>query len=441
MNMFISNFVTPGRIGIRRPTAWRQFVHRSETNIAKAPILNGLTVLELSSVLAGPSVSQFLSELGAFVVKIENKQTRGDVTRTWKLKTETNAGGNNNHDDRTAYFHCCNSGKQSIAVDVTKMAGLDIVHRLVERSDIVVASYKPGDAEKLQLDYNTLRELNPSLIYACISGYGQDDSRAGYDAVIQAEAGFQYMNGSPESLPCKMPVALMDVLAAHHLKEGILVSLLHRERTGEGSFVQVSLIKAAVSSLANQATGYLMANSIPERQGSEHPSICPYGTVFQTGDGRFVVFAVGTDSQFVRLCKILDCQEMTVDERFQTNACRVNNREECTSWLQEKVAEFQDRDELLNRLVSVKVPAAGVNAMDEVFAMPQARDVVLSDSVLRKPSGLRQVAFDMSFMQQLPNMTVPPHYGQHCESVLKNTLGLTSKEVNKLILDGVIDTY
>jgi crotonobetainyl-CoA:carnitine CoA-transferase CaiB-like acyl-CoA transferase len=261
--MFISKFVTPARIGICRPTAWRQFVHRSETNIAKAPILNGLTVLELSSVLAGPSVSQFLSELGAFVVKIENKQTRGDVTRTWKLKTETNAGGNNNHDDRTAYFHCCNSGKQSIAVDVTKMAGLDIVHRLVERSDIVVASYKPGDAEKLQLDYNTLRELNPSLIYACISGYGQDDSRAGYDAVIQAEAGFQYMNGSPESLPCKMPVALMDVLAAHHLKEGILVSLLHRERTGEGSFVQVSLIKAAVSSLANQATGYLIADSIP----------------------------------------------------------------------------------------------------------------------------------------------------------------------------------
>jgi crotonobetainyl-CoA:carnitine CoA-transferase CaiB-like acyl-CoA transferase len=259
MNVLISKFVTLGRIGIH-PTCWQQFVHRSETT-AKAPILNGLTVLELSSVLAGPSVSQFLSELGASVVKIENKQTRGDVTRTWKLKTETNGG--NNNDDRTAYFHCCNSGKQSIAVDVTKMAGLDIVHRLVERSDIVVASYKPGDAEKLQLDYNTLRELNPSLIYACISGYGQDDSRAGYDAVIQAEAGFQYMNGSPGSLPCKMPVALMDVLAAHHLKEGILTSLLHRERTGEGSFVQVSLIKAAVSSLANQATGYLIANSIP----------------------------------------------------------------------------------------------------------------------------------------------------------------------------------
>jgi len=232
-------------------------------------LLDGLFVLELSSVLAGPTVGQFFGELGANVVKVENKKTRGDVTRTWVLPEE------NPEDDRTAYFRCCNLGKRSLAVDISTREGLRIVHDLATTADVVVASYKPGDAEKLSVDYASLKRLNPRLIYAQITGYGSDDDRAGYDAVVQAHAGFQYMNGAPdEAPPTKMPVAMVDLLAAHQLKEGVLLGLLRRERTGgEGSFVEVSLLQAAVSSLANQATGYLCANVVPVRRGSDHPYV------------------------------------------------------------------------------------------------------------------------------------------------------------------------
>jgi crotonobetainyl-CoA:carnitine CoA-transferase CaiB-like acyl-CoA transferase len=188
------------------------------------------------------------------------------VTRTWKLPAEVEAGCNGGV---TAYFSCCNVGKKSIAVDIRKESGLACVRKLAASADVVVASYKPGDAEK-RVDADTLRKLNPGLVYAQITGYGLEDSRPGYDAVIQAESGFQYMNGPPgnfpEASPTKMPVALMDLLAAHQLKQAVLLALWDRERQGDGSgsFVQVSLLQAGISALANQATGYVLADAIPE---------------------------------------------------------------------------------------------------------------------------------------------------------------------------------
>src|SRR5690606_17028566 len=213
-----------------------------------------LIVLELASVLAGPGVGQFFAELGAEVIKVENLRTSGDVTRSWKLKDEKT-------DDRSAYFCSANWGKQSIAVDLTHVTGRDIVHRLARRADIVIASYKPGDAEKLGVDYASLSALNPRLIYGEISGYGQDNPRVGYDAIIQAEAGFMSMNGEPGGPSLKMPVALVDILAGHQLKEGLLVALMERTRTGAGRRVSVSLIDAAIASLANQATIYLVSSA------------------------------------------------------------------------------------------------------------------------------------------------------------------------------------
>src|SRR5690606_25461480 len=204
-----------------------------------------------ANVLAGPSVGQFFAELGARVIKIENAATNGDVTRSWKLSSEDPLS------DTPAYFCAANWGKSSLPLNLNQVTDLQQLYELVKQADVVIASYKPGDAEKLQVDYNTLKELNPKLIYGHITGYGPADSRAGYDAVIQAESGFMYLNGEKDGPPVKMPVALMDILAAHQLKEGILVAMLKRTKTGLGQLVQVSLIQSAVSALANQATNYL----------------------------------------------------------------------------------------------------------------------------------------------------------------------------------------
>jgi len=259
-------------------------------------MLNGLKVLELASVLAGPGVGQFFAELGAEVIKVENLKTGGDVTRTWKLASEKA------EDDRSAYFSSVNWGKKSLALDLTDSSGKSIVQKLAAQTDVVIASFKSGDAEKLGVAYSQLQKVNPKLIYGQITGYGSDNARVGYDAVIQAESGFMDMNGERGGSPLKMPVALVDVLAGHQLKEGLLLALLKREKTGEGSWVEVSLIQAAIASLANQASNWLVAQSLPSRQGSLHPNIAPYGESFETKDGRQVILAVGNDRQFADLC-------------------------------------------------------------------------------------------------------------------------------------------
>eukprot|EP00913_Durusdinium_trenchii_P016718 g15715.t1 len=209
----------------------------------------------------------------------------------------------------------------------------ETVRMILKIDDIVLASYKPSDAEKLGMDAQRLRAKHPQLIYAQITGYGLKDPRVGYDAVVQdrfAESGFTFMNGSPGEAgrPTKMPVALVDLLAAHQLKEAVLLALLQRERTGEGAHVHVSLMAAALSSLANQATGYLIAGQVPQRMGSDHPSICPYGTDFLDQDGLPIILAVGSDAQFRSLCEVLKRSELADCPRFASNAERVANRQE-----------------------------------------------------------------------------------------------------------------
>src|SRR5258708_2997241 len=203
-------------------------------------MLQHLKVLELASVLAGPSVGQFFAELGAEVIKIENPKIGGDVTRGWKTPGEPT-------DDRSAYFCSCNWGKKSVALDLTVQKDLEVVKSLTVKSDIGIASYKSGGGEKVGVSYLQSKTYNPQLIYGQITGYGSDDDRVGYDAVIQAETGFMALNGEQDGPPTKMPVALIDILAAHQLKEGLLLALLKREKTGGGSFVEVSLVQTAVA--------------------------------------------------------------------------------------------------------------------------------------------------------------------------------------------------
>ncbi len=366
-------------------------------------MLQELKVLELASVLAGPSVGQFFAELGAEVVKIENLKTGGDVTRTWKGRDEQT-------DDRSAYFCSVNWGKKSVAVDLGTAAGLQAVQKLAAKSDVVIASYKPGDAEKLGVSYQQLSASNKQLIYGQITGYGSDTDRVGYDAVIQAESGFMDLNGSPEGPPTKMPVALIDVLAAHHLKEGLLLALLKKAKTGEGSLVEVSLIQVAIASLANQASNWLVAHKVPKRQGSAHPNIAPYGESFLTRDGKRVLLAIGSDRQFLDLIELLNLK-IANDVRFVTNHNRVLNRVELHELLSSAISNF-DAEGLMHQIHHKKIPAGIIQAVDQVFEMETAKGILLEADSMR---GVRSFVATHQHLQLSP----PPHFGEHTNAVLQ----------------------
>jgi len=381
--------------------------------------LSDLLVLELASVLAGPSVGMFFAEHGARVIKVE--APGGDVTRRWHLASEDSS------DDRSAYFSAVNWGKESVVLDLTTDAGQNALHQLVATADVVVASYRAGQAARLGADAETLRAVNPRLVMVEVTGYGEGDERAGYDAVIQAESGFTYLNGSPDGPPTKMPVALVDVLAAHQLKEAALVALLARERTGEGATVRVSLLGAAVASLANQASNWLTAGVSPQRLGSAHPNIAPYGTPYATASGDLVL-AVGTDRQFVTLMEVLGHNEPATDPRFATNAVRVQNRDALDALLADALAH-RDRDALLDELADRGVPAGAVRDLPSVFRQPEAERLVVRDE--DGHAAVRTVASSMWRF----DLTPPPVLGVHTQEVLGTLSGLTKDELAVLGVD------
>jgi crotonobetainyl-CoA:carnitine CoA-transferase CaiB-like acyl-CoA transferase len=327
--------------------------------------LEDLVVVEFANVLAGPLVGQFCAELGAKVIKVEPPGV-GDPTRGWYLNSEPRTS------DVTAYFSSANWGKSSIALDLTKEEEQVLARRLAAAADVVIVGYKPGDEVKFGLDYAALSALSPALVYLQVTAYGADDPRPGFDAIVQAEAGFTYMNGAPEGGPVKMPVALMDLLAAHQLKEGLLLALLTRLRTGKGAFVATSLVGSAVASLANQASNYLVAGVVPGRMGSEHPNIVPYGNIFPTRDGREFVVAVGTERQFGELARALGLEELATDPRFATNADRVQNRRVLNELLTARIGQI-DAADIGRELSARKVPFGYVNDMAAVFEQAGAR--------------------------------------------------------------------
>ncbi|WP_183956924.1 CaiB/BaiF CoA transferase family protein [Salinibacter ruber] len=394
------------------------------------PVLDDLVVLELASVLAGPSVGQFFAELGATVLKVENPRTDGDVTRRWRAPE----GDGDGRGDRSAYFCCCNHGKQSIALDLSVEAGRTLLHELAKDADVVLASYRPGTAEALGADYETLSAVNPDLVYGHVTGYGPDRERAGYDAVIQAESGFMHMNGPADGPPTKLPVALMDVLAAHQLKEGLLVALLRREQGGGGAYVPVSLLQSAVSGLANQATNWLVAGHRPQRMGSAHPNIAPYGTSFPTADGQSIVLAVGTDRQFAALCDILGRPDLADDSRFATNEQRVAHRDALHAVLADRIRRL-DHDALLADLHECGVPVGTVRDVPAVFEQPPAEAMVLNRE--GGPAGMRQAAFPHT-NDAAQSLRPPPRYAEHTAAVLRERLACSPDRVDALAQDDVI---
>ena len=328
-----------------------------------------LKLVELASVLAGPAVGMFFAELGAKVIKIENKTTGGDVTRKWR------APGEDLNNPFSAYYQQVNYGKESLLLNLKTTEDKKTVLELIKDADIVITNFPEDKAEKMGVAAQQLLELNPKLIFAQLSAFGPNSKRPAFDVVLQAEAGFLFMCGHPDGPPAKMPVALIDLLAAHQLKEGILMAIIHRMRTSEGSIIRTSLIEAAVSSLANQANNWLVANHIPQRMGSQHPNIAPYGDLFICKDEKALVLAAGTEKHFAKLCSILAVDELIEDPRFATNGVRVKNRNELLKVLEPKVQQWE-RTPLLQALEKAGVPAGAIRTMPEVFEIPEARAMI-----------------------------------------------------------------
>jgi crotonobetainyl-CoA:carnitine CoA-transferase CaiB-like acyl-CoA transferase len=332
-----------------------------------------LKVVDCSSVLAGPQVGTFFSELGAQVIKFENAKTNGDVTRTWHTPLESK-------EKISSYYSSINYKKEIRFVDLSYAHDIAKIHAELETADIVLTNFKGSDAKKFQLDADFISKKFPKLIQGIIRGFEFEKDRAAYDVVLQAETGFMFMNGSADGAPTKMPVALIDVLAAHQLKEGILCALFDRSKSGKGSVVEVSLEKAALASLANQASYFLMTGNIPQRMGSLHPNIAPYGELFQTQDEKWIVLAIGSDEQFRKLGMILNTEMTTQDVRFSSNTSRVENRIELHAILQQ---EFRKTtcDDFETIALESGIPYGRVRNMKEVFERDAAVQNVLEEII------------------------------------------------------------
>lgn len=323
-----------------------------------------IKVVELASVLAGPAVGTFFAELGAEVIKVENKHTRGDVTRGWKVKGE---------EDRSvsAYYASVNHSKKSILADFNNPEDLEKIQAEIQSATFVISNFKAGSATKFGLDFASLCTLNPRIISGEITGYPHSD-RPAFDVVLQAETGFLSMSGTAAGELVKMPVALIDVLAAHQLKEGLLLAYLQQLSDGEAKRVTVSLYESALASLMNQGANYLMANHIPQPMGTRHPNIAPYGDLVTTKDGVKLVLAVGAETHFKKLCEVLDIADAKTLDMFQSNAQRILHRDELMHMLQDYFVRFS-ADTLLPKINGAGIPYGLVKNMEEVFRNPEAR--------------------------------------------------------------------
>lgn len=334
-------------------------------------IFSGLTVIELSSVLAGPAVGMFFAELGARVIKIENASTNGDITRHWKTK------GDDSTNPLSAYYYSVNWNKESHILNLHEETERAKVLEWIATADIVISNFKYGSAEKLGMDYQSLKSINEQLIYAHISAYGNENPKPGFDVSMQAETGWVYMNGNEDGPPAKMPVALIDILAAHQLKEGILIALMKRMKTRKGSNVSVSLFDASIASLANQASNWLNLKQLPERMGSAHPNIAPYGDIVVTKDGIQIMITSGTQQHFVDLCELLGLNQLLANPKFNLNLHRIKNRTALTKLLASRVSEYT-LEELKSRDKDLKSVLVPIQNLEQVFENEDARKLILT---------------------------------------------------------------
>lgn len=396
--------------------------------------LDGITVLDMSRVLAGPWAGQLLADLGARVIKIEHP-SRGDDTRGWGppwLAEESEL------DRVAAYYLCANRGKHSLAVDIATEEGQALVRRLASGADILLENFKVGGLAKYGLDYASLHADNPRLIGCSITGFGQDGPyahRAGYDFMIQAMGGLMSLTGEADAMPMKTGVAITDVMTGLYATVGVLAALQERSRTGVGRHVDVALLDVQVATLANQALNALVSGRDPERHGNAHPNIVPY-QAFACADGHLVL-TVGNDAQFARFAALLGHPEWVRDPAYATNAARVGNREVLVPMIQSILAT-RPRDEWLGELEARGIPAGPINSVGEVFEDPQVQHRRMHRVLKRGELEVPQVANPLRFDGSSATSDVaPPRLGQDSDTLLTE-MGLTAEDIARLRRAGVV---
>ena len=385
--------------------------------------LQGLRVLELARILAGPWIGQTLADLGADVIKVEAPE--GDETRRWGPPFVSGPAGGT---PDAAYFHSCNRGKRSITADFRTSEGQEVVQRLAQRSDILIENFKVGALEKYGLDYASLSALNPRLIYCSVTGFGQSGPyahRPGYDFMIQGMGGIMDLTGDPNGAPQKMGVAFADIFTGTYGVIGVLSALAQRERTGVGQWVDMALLDSMVGVLANQALNYLVSGVVPRRMGNAHPNIVPYQS-FPVRDG-YVIIAVGSDVQFRRLCEFLGTPALASDPRFATNAVRVANREELIPTLAAALAG-RDRAAVLRAMEDLGIPAGPINTLADVFSDPQVLHRQMRVDLPTAEGGtVPSVRTPIVFSDAELALNRPsPRLGEHTNEILSE-LGLVSQ--------------
>ena len=338
--------------------------------------LEGLRVLDLSRILAGPTATQLLGDFGADIIKVE-RPGLGDDTRSWGPPF---VEGEDGPTQESAYYLCANRNKRSIAVDIATSEGAAVVRQLLAHCDVLIENFKPGGLEKYGLSYDRLKDDFPELVYCSISGFGQSGpnrNKPGYDLLAQAYGGIMSLTGDTEGEPMKVGVGIADVMTGMYASNAILAALRHRDRSGEGQHIDIALVDCQISWLINQGTNYLTSGQVPRRCGNQHPNIVPY-QVFQMADGHAVV-AVGNDAQFQRFCTLIDDEALATDTRFSTNESRLANRDILISILSKRLVKL-DRDWLIEGMEARGIPGGIINELDEVFASDQviARDMKIS---------------------------------------------------------------
>lgn len=332
------------------------------------PPLHGVRVIELARILAGPWAGQLLADLGADVIKIESPDG-GDDTRTWGPPFVTGHDGENLS---AAYYHACNRGKRSAAIDFSTPEGAETIRRLVARSDVLIENFKLGGLRKYGLDYESLRKINPKLVYCSITGFGQNgpySPRAGYDFIIQGMSGLMSITGPADGEPQKVGVAVTDLFTGLYSVIAIQAALRHAEATGQGQHIDMALFDSQIAVLANQNLNFLVSGNSPSQMGNAHPNIAPYEVV-HAADGHFIL-AIGNDGQFQKFCRVVGLDALPLDADFATNSARVANRIPLRQKINEALKPLE-RAPLLAKLDAAGVPASPINTIGEMFADPQA---------------------------------------------------------------------
>ncbi len=390
--------------------------------------LSGVTVLDLSRILAGPYCTMVLGDLGAEVLKVE--PPNGDDSRGW---------GPPFVEGESAYVLAVNRNKRSICINLKRASGRDLLHRLAGKADVLVENFRPGTLDRLGFSYETIRSARPEIIYCSISGYGHSGplrQRPGYDAVMQGEGGWMSLTGEPDGPPLKVGASLADIFTGTMAAQGILAALHQRATTGKGQKVDVALFDSVLATLCYQAQGYLLTGEVPERLGNRHPSLSPYET-FQTADG-YVIVGVGNDSLWVSFCRAVGRPDLD-EPRFKTNALRVENYVELKKLL---VPMFRSgsTQHWLDVLEPAEIPVGRVRSVPEALSNPQVADRQMLIEVEHATVGQMRMTGNPIKMSGLPDAPSlpPPLFGQHTEEVLAEKLNLRSEEIEALREEGAL---